>query len=87
MVNKYQQNPEAEIDLHGYTTGESGDILNSLIREGKYKHIRIIVGKGNNSVNGPILPNFVRNYLDANSIRYSQSKIQNGGAGSLEVYF
>ena len=64
MVNKYQQKVEVEIDLHGYTTLESKDILDSLIDEGKYKHIRIIVGKGNNSLNGPILPNFVKNYLN-----------------------
>lgn len=87
MVNKYKQNPEAEIDLHGYTTSESEEILYSLLKEGKYKHVRIIVGKGNNSTNGPILPNFVRNYLNSQNIRYSQSKIQDGGEGALEVYF
>ena len=86
MVNKYQQSAEKEIDLHGYTTNESEDILNSLIKERKYKHVRIIVGKGNNSSNGPILPNYVRNYLNSNNIRYNQSKIQNGGEGALEVF-
>jgi DNA-nicking Smr family endonuclease len=87
MVNKYQQNAEAEIDLHGYTTIESKEILDDLISERKYKHIRIIVGKGNNSANGPILPSFVKNYLDSRDIRYSQSKIQHGGEGALDVFF
>jgi DNA-nicking Smr family endonuclease len=86
MVNKYQQNAEKEIDLHRYTTSESEDILNSLIKENKYKHVRIIVGRGNNSINGPILPNYVRNYLNSHNIRYNQSKIQNGGEGALEVF-
>jgi len=86
MVNKYKQNAEKEIDLHRYTTSESEDILNSLIKERKYKHVRIIVGKGNNSINGPILPNYVRNYLNSHNIRYNQSKIQDGGEGALEVF-
>ena len=86
MVNKYQQNAEYEIDLHGYTTSESKDILDSLLQEAKYNHVRIIVGKGNNSENGPILPSFVMNYLKSRNIRYNQSKIQDGGEGALEVF-
>jgi DNA-nicking Smr family endonuclease len=87
MVNKYQQNAELEVDLHGHTTSESLDVLDSLIKEGRYRHVRIIVGKGRNSENGPILPNFVKNYLDSFGIRYNQSKIQDGGEGALEVFF
>lgn len=86
MANKYLQNAEKEIDLHRYTTSESEEILNSLLREGKYKHIRIIVGRGNNSINGPILPNYVKNYLNSRNVRYNQSKIQDGGEGALEVF-
>ena len=86
MVNKYKQEAEVEIDLHGYTTVESEDILRSLIRERKYKHLRIIVGKGTRSENGAVLPNFVRNYLQTNNIRYNQSKITDGGEGALEVF-
>ena len=86
MVNKYEQKAEREIDLHGHTTSESEDILNSLLKERKYKHVRIIVGKGNNSSNGPVLPNFVKNYLNSHKIKFNQSKIQDGGDGALEVY-
>ncbi|MBK5215692.1 MAG: Smr/MutS family protein [Candidatus Pacebacteria bacterium] len=86
MVNKYEQNAEIEVDLHGHTTSESELILESLLKEGKYKHVRIIVGRGNNSANGPILPSFVRNYLTSHRIRYNQSKIQDGGEGALEVF-
>ncbi len=87
MGNKYQQTPEIEIDLHGYTSRGAEEILDSLIREGKHRHVRIIVGKGNNSANGPVLPNFVRNYLTARGIHYNQSKIQDGGEGALEAFF
>lgn len=84
--NKYKQIPEAVFDFHGYTTFECEEALDEIIREGEYKHIRIIVGKGKNSINGPILPNFVKNYLNSNNIRFNQSKFQDGGEGSLEVF-
>ena len=86
MVNKYQQIAEKEIDLHRYTKSESENIINSLIKEAKYNHVRIIFGKGNNSIDGPILPNFVKNYLNSRNIRFNQSKIQDGGEGSIEVF-
>ncbi|MCX6754446.1 MAG: Smr/MutS family protein [Candidatus Nomurabacteria bacterium] len=86
MANKYEQKAEKEIDLHGHTTAESEVILKSLFKDRKYKHVRIIVGKGNNSANGPILPNFVKNYLKSHNARYNQSKIQDGGEGALEVF-
>lgn len=86
MVNKYEQKAEIEIDLHGYTTAESEEILDTLVRDRKYKIVRIIVGKGNRSENGPVLPDFVRNYLYTHGIRYNQSKITDGGSGALEVF-
>lgn len=84
--NKYPQIPELILDFHGYTTLECKDELDALISEGKFGHIRIIVGKGKNSQEGPILPNFVRNYLTDHRIRFNQSKLQDGGEGALEVY-
>lgn len=85
--NKYEQEPEFELDLHGWTTMEAKEELDEIIREGDYSHIRVIVGKGKNSADGPVLPNFVKNYLNERNIRFSQSKIQDGGEGALEVYF
>lgn len=84
--NKYPQEPELILDFHGYTTLECKDELDALIAEGEYHHIRIIVGKGKNSIDGPILPHFVRNYLTERSIRFNQSTLQNGGEGALEVF-
>jgi DNA-nicking Smr family endonuclease len=85
--NKYPQTPDVELDLHGYTTFEAGEALDEIIKEGGYSHIRIIVGKGRRSVGGPVLPDFVKNYLNARGIRWNQSLIQNGGEGALEVFF
>lgn len=85
--NKYAQVPEVILDFHGYTKAECQDAIDELIRGGEHKHARIIVGKGKNSQNGPILPDFVKNYLTSHHIRWNQSKIQDGGEGSLEVYF
>jgi DNA-nicking Smr family endonuclease len=86
MVNKYEQQPGAVIDLHGYTTAEAEVILRDVITHAEHKHIRIITGKGNRSEFGPVLPNFVKSYLNARNILYRQSKIQDGGAGALEVF-
>ena len=86
MANKYESIAEAEIDLHGYTTDESRDVLDALFRERKYKHVRIITGRGANSANGPVLPAFVQRYLAAHGARYNRAKIQHGGEGALEVY-
>ena len=84
--NKYPQEPEIVLDFHGMTTLECKDELDELLKVGGYSHIRIIVGKGNNSADGPILPSFVKNYFSERNIRFNQSKIQDGGEGSLEVY-
>lgn len=86
MPNKYPQTPDIEIDLHGYTTAETKTILDDLLHERRYKIVRLIVGKGNNSANGPVLPDFVRSYLVSHNIRYNQAKIQHGGAGAIDVF-
>lgn len=85
--NKYPQIPDLILDLHGMTTVECKQELDALIEDDKYSHIRIIVGKGTRSPNGPILPDFVRNYLIEHNIRFSPSKPQDGGEGAMEVYF
>jgi DNA-nicking Smr family endonuclease len=85
--NKYEQVPEHIIDLHGLTTSETQVLLDELLLRRDYRHVRIIIGKGRNSEHGPILPNFVKNYLTAKGVRFSQSKIHDGGEGALEVFF
>jgi DNA-nicking Smr family endonuclease len=84
--NKYPQIPDELFDFHGMTTSECKLELEDIVRCGEYFHIRIIVGKGTRSPNGPILPDFVRNFLTERNIRFSPSKPQDGGEGALEVY-
>ena len=84
-MNKYIQVPDSIIDLHGYTTAEARAILDDELKE-NIKHLRVITGKGNHSEYGPVLRDYVKNYLNDRRIRFSQSKIQDGGEGSLEVF-
>jgi DNA-nicking Smr family endonuclease len=86
-MNKYERHPEIVVDLHGYTTSEAEEFLRGLLKERRYSHVRIIVGKGSHGANGPVLRNFVKKYLDARGIRCSQSKPKDGGEGALEVFF
>ncbi|MDD5152751.1 MAG: Smr/MutS family protein [Candidatus Pacebacteria bacterium] len=74
------------LDLHGCSVEEAGNILNEILDEKASSHIRIIVGKGIHSSNGPVLRDFVKNFLIKNNIKFSQSKIQDGGEGALEVF-
>lgn len=85
-MNKYEKIPEFILDLHGYTTKEAGELLEDLILAREYKHIRIITGKGIFRETGPILRTFVQNYLNKNDIKWSTSKLHNGGDGALEVF-
>ncbi len=84
--NKYAQVPDTVVDFHGYTTLECQEVIDALLRERDYKHVRMIVGRGRNSAHGPVLPDFVKSYLRQKGIRFNPSKIQDGGEGSLEVF-
>ncbi len=86
LMNKYLQTPSEIIDLHGYTARESENILDDLFKDKKNLHVRIITGKGIHSENGPVLRDFVKNYLNRRNIRFSQSKLQDGGEGALEAF-
>ncbi len=85
MSNKYAQIPDHTIDLHGYTTSEAERELGALLKIGQYKHIRIITGSGVQHF-GPVLRDFVKNYLNARSIRFNAAKREHGGDGALEVF-
>lgn len=85
-MNKYERTPETVVDLHGYTASEAEEVLRALLKESKYSHVRIIVGKGTHSAGGPVLRDFVKKYLTLHGARFSQSKIKDGGEGALEVF-
>lgn len=85
-MNKYLRTPNQIVDLHGYTTSEARIVLDDLIKADS-GYVRIIVGKGNHSQNGPILRDYVKQYLLSKNIHFNQSKIADGGEGALEVFF
>jgi DNA-nicking Smr family endonuclease len=85
--NKYIQTFDKIVDLHGFTTDEAEDVLSALLRASRATHVRIIVGKGTRSANGPVLPEFVKHFLARHDVSFRQSKIQEGGEGALEVFF
>jgi DNA-nicking Smr family endonuclease len=85
-MNKYERKPDYIVDLHRYTTREAGELLDEIIGQRQYNHIRIITGKGTFRETGPVLRTFVQNYLKSRDIPFSTSKISDGGEGALEVF-
>jgi DNA-nicking Smr family endonuclease len=85
-MNKYQKIPDTIVDLHGYTTAEAKVLLDDLLSEAKYRHVRIITGKGLHGTGVAVLRTFVKNYLLQKAIRFEQAKIQDGGEGAMEVF-
>ena len=84
-MNKYIQTPDKIIDLHRYTVREAEAVLVELCKQNKI-HARIIVGRGTHSANGPVLREFVKDFLQRKNVRFTQSKLQDGGEGSLEAF-
>jgi len=85
-MNKYERTPEMVLDLHGYTTEEVKSLLDKMLAEHRYSHVRIITGKCSFREHGPVLAPFVRSYLEGKNINFNQAKIQDGGEGALEVF-
>ena len=85
-MNKYERVPEKVIDLHGFTTREAGEMLEELIEEGEFGHVRIITGKGAFRETGPVMRTFVESFLENRDIHFQAAKLHNGGDGAFEVY-
>lgn len=87
--NKYLQIIQAELDLHGFTREEAREEIFNFLKEAedkKYCKIRIITGKGIHSKNNQgILSDFVKDILAKEGLEYCDSKINEGGKGSLDV--
>ena len=88
-INKYLRQPEAELDLHGLTKDEANIALINFLtraRANRLLTVRIIVGQGRHSPDGKgILPDYVASLLRAKGYKFSQAKINEGGAGALIV--
>lgn len=85
-MNKYLQQPDEIIDLHGHTIAETESLLRDIFARKGHSHVRIIVGRGTHSKNGPVLREFVKDQCISRNIRFNQSKLQDGGEGALEVF-
>lgn len=85
-MNKYARHPEYILDLHGFTTKQAKSLLDAIVTPQKYKHIRLITGKGTLRETGPVMKSFVQNYLNNLGVVFEVAKLYNGGEGALEVY-
>ena len=85
-MNKYQKTPEIIVDLHGYTSQEAKNLLDKILAEGRYSHLRVITGKCAYREHDPVLAPFVKSYLQKKNIKFNPAKIQDGGEGALEVF-
>ncbi len=89
MPNKYAQIPEGDpLDLHGKTKSEAElelkIFLNRSESEGK-SLVRVITGKGLHSENGPVLKNFVRDWLREKDYEFRDVKIGEGYGGAFDI--
>ncbi len=85
-MNKYQRIPELILDLHGFTVSQARKKLEEIVDDGQLRHVRIITGKATFRENGPVLRQFVEQYLKERDIKYDYAKLANGGQGALEVF-
>ena len=87
-MNKYPQTPQATLDLHQMTRPEARaaalDFLSASERAG-HSLVRIIVGKGIHSAEGPVLGSFVRGLLDDAGYVFRDAKITEGAQGAIDV--
>ena len=85
---RYTPHIDAELDLHGYTSYEACRAVDDFLRESSahdYTRVRLVVGKGNHSAQGPVLPNAIKAHLNQRGYTYTYAKPENGGEGALEV--
>lgn len=89
IKNKYFSEPEAVLDLHGFTKKEAQSELFNFLEEAhqnNYKKIKIITGQGwHNKDFQSILKPFIEDILDQEGCEYRNAKLNDGGAGALIV--
>lgn len=85
-MNKYKRTPDSVIDLHGHTISEAREVLERLVAEQRYLHVRVVTGKGDLR-NGPVLRRSVEEFFKRRGIRFHYAKMYEGGEGALEVFF
>lgn len=87
--NKYPQNSNAEIDLHGQTIVEAMVVMQDFLdasEEKGFRSVRIITGKGLHSEDPTkTIRRAAREWLFANGYEFRYAKQSQGGAGVLVV--
>jgi DNA-nicking Smr family endonuclease len=84
----YAPTIDAELDLHGYFVREVEPALRAFFldaQERGHARVRIVVGKGVHSQEGPVLPDVVKAYLNRAGYSYTYAKVYEGGEGALVV--
>ena len=88
--NKYLQEPQAVLDLHGLTLDEAetavDDFLHSALIK-NYRLVRIITGKGLGSQGGPVLRPWLEDFLVFGGYDWRQAKVSEGGEGAFDIKF
>jgi DNA-nicking Smr family endonuclease len=89
IKNKYYLNPEAVLDLHGFTKKEAERAFFEFLEESQekgFRKIKIITGQGwHNKDFQSILKPFIEDLLDKENYSYTDAKINDGGRGALIV--
>ena len=89
IKNKYYLNPEAVLDLHGFTKREAEEAFYLFLKESRekgFKKIKIITGQGwHNKDFQSILKPFIEDILNKENFSYANAKINDGGEGAIVV--
>lgn len=86
--NKYQQNIDAQLDLHGLTLEEAKEKVRVFLSDSKKKGLKkvlIITGKGIHSEGEGVLKNAIPAFIRSLNFFCIGAKIAHGGEGAFEV--
>ncbi len=83
--NNYAQSPDFTLDLHGYSRNEALRALSGMLHVHEGELVRIVIGKGIHSADGPVIPDVVKGFLATHNLSYRPAKLADGGAGALLV--
>lgn len=86
--------PQGQLDLHGFTASQAEQKVEAYLRNAYHRKVftlRLIVGKGLHSENGPVLPDIVEDKLIELKHRkmvldYQWEKKKKSKSGSVVVY-
>ncbi|MBT3348740.1 Smr/MutS family protein [bacterium] len=86
--NKYEQKIDATLDLHGMSSWEAFEAIDIFLERARHNHfsrVKIITGKGLHSKANPVLRSQTMKILNEKKLKFSTSKMQEGGTGAFVV--